>query len=588
MARGKIYTGITLEDDLLKIARIRVNGKKVTLVNLDQVRLVEKLQRAEVKAEVNEQVFDDMDMDMDLDIDDAIDETIFGIDDALDEGTSEDIDDLGVDLGLESPDDDLDLDLDFENLEEDEDMADMDMADEADVPSSNELLLYNVLSAIDPKRVDLGLGIPSGNTIYQILRDVDFNDTKSKDLQVIIEDRLEAFHGVVKSEDFYSYSIREDGSMLLASLDDEPSLIGLVNRTQDLYSGKAFISDVVPEEMVVLGLINTNYDLSPDSITGVIQFGVDQSRVLFLKGNNLWIVSPIISEGVNSKKVLNTIFSKILFQLDTGEVPNLDKIIICNNSIGDAAIEFFEDRFTDVDVSEFRFSDDLFDTEITSERSIAAYTTTIGAAWSASAVNKKEFPGISFIPKYVKDKQKIFKLQWHGFMLLLLIFLTPFAFNYFYTANVSEINSLENEIRSLNQQITELEPTVQEYNRISAEMTSIQGNLALLDTLSKGTLKWSKNLDLLNNGSDQINNIWITSISSDEEGIIELTGIATSRERIAELADLFENSTLTDVSAEEIREREVYNFRYLIRRVFEDENEYNPESTQGIQDVMGN
>jgi hypothetical protein len=38
-------------------------------------------------------------------------------------------------------------------------------------------------------------------------------------------------------------------------------------------------------------------------------------------------VSPVINEGTSDKGFLSTVFSKILFQLDTGEVPGLDKIV---------------------------------------------------------------------------------------------------------------------------------------------------------------------------------------------------------------------------------------------------------------------
>lgn len=587
MARGKIYTGITLEGEILKIARVRVEGKKLTLVNLDQARLVQRPNDADIQPQLSESVFEPEAEEMELDIDESIDESIFGIEDALDD----DADELDLEAFEDLDSGEADLGLDFDNLEEEDpgmDMGKVDMAEEADTPSSNELLLYNLFSAFDPKRVDVGLGIPSGNTIFQILKDMDFNDTKKKDLQVIIDDRVEAFHGEPKTEDLYSYQIREDGSMLLASLDTEPALVGLVNRTQDLFNGKLFVSDVVPEEMLLLGLINTNYDLSDDTITGVIKFGAEQSRVLFLKGNKLWIVSPIIMEGINSNKFLSTVFSKILFQLDTGEVPNLDKLIICNNSLGEEAIEFFEDRFSDVDVSEIKFDNDIFDSEITSERSIASYTTTIAAAWQASGISKKTFPDITFLPKYVKDRQKILKLQWHGFVLLALIFMVPFAFNYFYTANNTQINSLENEIRNMDQQITALEPTVREYNRISAEMTNIQGTLALLDTLSIGTLRWSTNFEQINEGVSDLENIWLTSVVSDEDYVITADGISSTRESIAAFADLFESATLTNVSSSIIRGKEVYSFTYVIRDVFAAPDVYNPESTKGINEIVGN
>lgn len=110
-----------------------------------------------------------------------------------------------------------------------------------------------------------------------------------------------------------------------------------------------------------------------------------------MKGDKLWLVSPIITEGVRSRKFLNTVFSKILFQLDTGEVPNLDRLIICNNSLGEEGISFFKERFPDVEVSEFEFAEELFDPQEHTLDSIAPFTTAIGTAWAATNFKKEVF-----------------------------------------------------------------------------------------------------------------------------------------------------------------------------------------------------
>ncbi|MBD3615709.1 MAG: hypothetical protein HUJ22_03980 [Gracilimonas sp.] len=576
MIQKKIYTGLVVEDDTLKVARIKVSGKKVSLLSIDKVRLVEPLkEKKAVKAGQKENVFDNVDKGGD----DDDDELIFGLED------DDDDDEIG-ELDLENFEDDLD-DLDFDDLDSGggDEIVDTDMVNESETPSSNELLLYNLLSSSDPKRVDLGISVPAGQAIFQILKDVDFSDTKKKDLKVIVDDRLESLHGVSKSDDFYSYSVRDDGALLLTSIDDEPQLLTLLNRTDELYSGKLFIHDILPDELLLLGLIRANYDLDENSITGVVQFGESKSRVLFLRGNQLWIVSPIIVEDIKNQRFLNTVFSKILFQLDTGEVPNLDRLIICNNSLGDEAVEFFEERFQDVDVAEFNFSDDLFESENVNESSIPAFTTAIGAAWAASGFKSDVFPKISFLPSYVTDRQKIFKLQWHGFLLLLFILLTPIVANHFYTQYASEIDRLNSDVSTLNAQIRSLEPTVQRYNEVSAELSQIQAQLTLLGELNQGTLRWSTNLDLLNRGFNDVNSVWITSMSPAQGQNMELNGYAMYRNRIPQLADIFDNATLLNVRSNDIREEEVYQFEYVVKDFFEDENIYTPESVQGIREL---
>ncbi|SMO35469.1 hypothetical protein [Gracilimonas mengyeensis] len=573
MISGKTYTGLVVDGDALKVAMVKVTGKKLTLVGIDKVRLVENLKEEGMPATIDEDggIFDS--------VDDPVDSSeIFGFE------TEEEVEDADDELKLEEVDDDID-DLGFDDLEDSDQIVDSDMVDETETPASNELLLYNLFSLIDAKRINLGLSIPAGQTIFQILKDSNFSKTKRKDLEVIVNDRLEALHGVPKAEDYYSYSVADDGTLLLTSIDEEPGILNLVNNTLEIYRGKLFVEDVVPDEVALVGLVRANYELEETTITGVIQFGEKKTRIIFMKGEQLWIVSPIITEGIKDQRFLSTVFSKILFQLDTGEVPNLDRLILCNNSLGEKAVTFFEDRFQDVEITEFEFSDEIFDAEGINKSSLPAFTTAIGAAWAASGFQHNKFPDISFLPDYVQERQKIFKLQWHGILLLLLILLTPIVSNHFYTQNAAEINRLETDISQLNAQIESLEPTVQEYNRISSELEQIQAQLQLLSELSQGTLRWSTNLDLINNGVDDVNMVWLTSMNQSDGGV-EINGIATRRSAIADVAEIFDRATLLNVSTSEIREQDVYNFRYQIQDFFDTEDIYTPEAVQGIEDLI--
>ncbi|HKK24926.1 MAG TPA: hypothetical protein VJ941_04825, partial [Gracilimonas sp.] len=259
----------------------------------------------------------------------------------------------------------------------------------------------------------------------------------------------------------------------------------------------------------------------------------------------------------------------------------------CNNSLGDTAIEFFEERFQDVDVSEFNFQEDFIDTENISESSISSFTTAIGAAWAATGYESKNLPDISFLPKYVDDRQKIFKLQWHGFLLLFLILITPIIANHFYTQNAAEIDRLNGNISTLDAQIRALESTVQRSNEITNELNQIQSKLALLSELNQGTLRWSTNLDQLNSGVRNVNSLWITAMRQNQNNSVELAGVARSRDRIPMLADIFDNATLLNVSTNVIRSEEVFEFRYVVGSFFDDENIYTPESVQGIQEIIG-
>ncbi len=566
MLGNKEYIGLTVDEAVIQIARIRVEGKQIKLKKLDRFSLIEKLRSNAQREKMETSEVSAFEMDEDAD-------SIFGLEE--DEEEDEDIESS------------LEDELDFDALGEEEPQDDfsMDMVDETETPQSNEILLYNILTGFDSDNLNLGLNIPAGDAIFQVIQDTDFNEVKRKDLIEDLEDKLESIYGMRKSTDNYSYEIRENGSLLLGSVDEESITLQLVNRAGELYSGKLTIDEIMPDEMILVGLVRANYNLEPEEITGVIQFGAETSRIIFMKGEEVWQVSPVINEGTKKKSFLNTIFSKLLFQLDTGEVPNLDRILLANNTIGRDAVDFFRDNFPDISVENFTFRHDLLDTGELDPNSVDSFTTTIGAAWVASGFDKQHFPDISLIPAYIADRQKFFKLEWHGVILLFLIFLTPITFNYFYNQNVQQISELENNLTHINAEINQVNPLVERTNELSSDLSALSEKLVLVDTLSNGSREWSAKMGILNSAIQQTPNTWITSMSQSDNGTF-IEGYTLYRNRIPSMVEEFYDATLLNVTNQEVREQTVYQFSILIKRFVRSDSIYSPPTPEGIQELI--
>lgn len=570
MLGEKEFTGIVLDNDLLRVARLKVQGKKLHLVKLDKYSLAEPIKET---VREPEHAFDTAGGS---ETEDEDSDSIFGLDDDDLEGALEDT----------TEDDDLSFD-DFEDEpSEENDAMSLDMVEETDQAQTNEIVLHNILTSLDTKKARIGVNIPAGETIFQVLRDTDFNQVKRKDLIQNLEEKLESIYGVQKTSDNYAYEVREDGSVLLASLEDEPPLLRIFDRTRDIYSGKLQIEEVFPDEVILSGLVRANYEMPEDEITGILQFGETRCRIVFLKGKEILQVSPIINEGTQSRNFLNTIFSKILFQLDSGEVPNLNRLIIANNTQGGSAIDFFKKNFPDIKVGEFRFDEDKFDPGDQDRESVRAFTTAIGMAWAAAGVDKA-FPPLSLIPDYVIDQQKIFSLHWHGVLLLVLIFVAPLTFNYFYQNNVIQIENLHDSIAQTNSQLEQIAPTVADVEELEVELAEIQEDLVLLDTLSQGSREWSAKLSMVNEGIQNIRGVWFTNLNNDGD-VVRLEGYSLYRARIPRVVDVFDNATLLDVQIDEIRDREVFRFVMEVSDFASDEDIYSPPRPDELDEFLSN
>lgn len=573
MLGSKEITGLVLDGNAIKVARIAVTGKKLRLLKLDQFSLVEAIQ---VAHEIEESsAFDEgNDFGEELDAD-----SIFGLDDE-DEAESH------ITMG----DDDGDDEISFDDLAGEPDVGDtmaLDMVEEAGGAQTNQILLFNILSGLDSKKVNLGINIPAGNAIFQIIRDTDFNEVKKKDLIVDLEGKLESIYGVSKSKDNYAYEVRDDGSLILASVDSESPLLHLLNQALELYNGKAIVEEVFPDEVILSGLVRANYDFAEHEITAVIQFGSQRCRIVFMRGNDILQVSPLINEGTQDNNFLNTVFSKILFQLDTGEVSNLDRIIIANNTLGEEATSFFKKNFSDIPVSNFQFDDSKINTQGVDQSIVRSFTTAIGMAWGASGVDKKIFPELSLLPEYVIDRQKTFRLQWHGVLMLLLIFASPITFNYYYQQNVSYIDELSSDIEQTTNQIAQIQPVVESTNQLTEDLELLREKLVLLGELSEGSKEWSIKLNILNEGLNKIKNTWLTSLSPTQAGMY-IDGYTLYRNRIPRVVNIFSDATLLNVSIQEEREKEIYKFSISIKEFTDDKSVYSPAVPEELEEVIGN
>lgn len=561
MFGDKEFIGLSLEGDYIKLAHVKRDGNRLVLLNLDRVTLQSEVNTEKVSEASDEPEEESLDAD-----------SIFGIEgEEPKEEDSETIDAEELE-GLEDIDED--------------DLMSFDMQEQEETVRTNEMLLHDLLDHIGNKRLQYALNVPIGNTIFQILKEQDYKELKKKDLKALLESRLESIYGESKSEDHYAYEFRNDGAIVLASNDGESPMPELVNSTQEIFEDKYHIADVLPDEVVMVGLIRSNYVLVEDEITAVLEFGPEQSRIVFMKGDQIWHVAPMIQEGTNSKNFLSTLFSKLLFQLDAGEVPNLDRIILANNSMGETAVEFFKENFQNLKVDDFNFHPDLFDHQELNIESVRSFTTAIGLAWAASGLEREKFPDLTFLPEYVSERQKVFKLQWHGVLLLLMIGLAPLTFNYFYQSNVQKITTLDSQVRQTEARINSIQPTVESVNSYSQKLSQIQEKMVMLDSLTSNTRKWTKTISMIDDGFKRISNCWLISLRSTKSGL-QIQGYSLYRNRIPQITDLFYDATLDNVTTEEMRDLEVYRFSITVRKIVEDPSEFSTPMSNAINQLFG-
>lgn len=548
----KEFIGLTYENDRIRMARIRVVKGGLMLMEVDTLDMPLPIE------EVKEGSTDDLDFSEDY-------SDIFEIESPeSSESEAFDVESLSEETG--------------EEIDEDFDMTQEPL--EAESATENEKLLAEYLTQFNGKKIRVGLHIPFGKTTFQYLKNTDPGSMKRSEREDFFHQKLEPIQGEGDvNPDDYAWKMVNETDCLLAYSPHEMDFINLVELAETYHDGKILIHERLPDESLWAGLARANYRLGEDEITGLVAMGRTTSRVVFMKGDEILNVLPIITEGENSDDILNTVFSKILFEIDKGELPKINRLLLVKSArTSERAKAYFQQQFEEVEVDYLKLDPEKVsyaDEILNSPEYLQPYLTAIGAAWAASGVESKAFSDFSVVPEYIREKLRVLKLEWHGILILVLIALTPLFLNTLYQQRSSELESLQREIVTLENQIEDLRPTATMTQDLLSDITSIQAETDRILTLSAYSQQWSQTIDLLNEGVFDISTVWLSTLNTaDGDSNLVFSGQSLTRDDIPEFAYLFNNGHILNVTESEIRGETVFNFSVRVNNILQDLEEF--------------
>jgi len=331
---------------------------------------------------------------------------------------------------------------------------------------------------------------------------------------------------------------------------------------------KQFIGHRLPPiaftESIEISLINQAIDYHPpqdDVFTLILHVGDEYSRFIFLKGQEIFHISQIIGDGADSPNLQNTLYSRLLLELDTLELQKLEQIILTGQTYNAPIKEYFTDNLSyEVSIKPAHFDDlDISAIEPALKDRLGPYTVSIGTALRALTPRTKERYQIDLTPTRIKESQKRLSITAAGWVMLVLI---PFIviFTLFYIKQIGfEINQLKSQIyakRLQNEQHIELEASIE---KALVTLSGMEKSTAIIDSLTVDTETWSRFIKKLMYLSGKIGQIWFTDITKEKDHVI-LRGYAVYRNRISQLIKMLGVGELRTVDVHEIRDKTVFRF----------------------------
>ena len=452
---------------------------------------------------------------------------------------------------------------------------------EADPDTESDMkMMAEFLRDMDSKTLELGLALPPGSTIFHPVGNINYSDRKKREINKTVEEKIRTVYEPSESEVQYAYEIQDNGRMLLVSREGGIPVIDSLESAGNLADTKLTYREILPEEASVIGLIRANYHLGENQVTAIIQAGYDSSRIIILDGEQVLSVLPLIHRGQQTGDPTQTCLSKLILELDQDNIPWLHQIIVVNGPLREHHFTFISEHLPEVLIESFRFDEDQIAINPQHQEHIRQFIPAIGVAW-ANASKESKFPVLSLIPPHIQERQKVFKLKWHGILLLLLITILPVLFNTVYQQKMETYDRLSREALNAWQQVEMAKPLVAEAEALASSIAGMNNNLEMLDTLAAGGQRWSHTLSLVSEGFRQVNSCWIDKlVTMGDELIIE--GYSRYRNRVPEIAGVFDEVEIKEITETTFRDVTLYKFILRVKRVVPDPSVYDPGSGDAL------
>lgn len=439
-------------------------------------------------------------------------------------------------------------------------------ADRGEGAEDNNAVMLGLLSQYKPSTYLLGYAIAEPSVYYHTLEsDFGLKGTKLKEK---ILDELRKVRTVQPALDAVDVFYSSDRNLVCAVREDGISLFRTIE------SIKPFLNNRVPRvplietsDIALMNLARANYGFAPDEISAIVYIGTEFTRLIFMKGSEFFHFAPVLGEGYDSINIQNTVYSRLLLEQDNLGIPRIDRVLLAGESRRIAFDEFLKEQLPEVDIQYLRTP--YLDSSLLSHETqelIPEYAVAIATAWKILDEDNPAFYPINLLPDFIREEQRAFKLGWHGYLLLSLIFFSTFYFTY-------QISLLSSELSSRQDILVQKQVQLEENLRLRTQISSLNEQvdryrlaLSVYDSVTPGYDKWSQMIEKLSHSTENINSLWLTDLSLNAEGNLMITGFSIYRSRIPKIARLHENVRLNKVLQAEIREKTVYNYELMVPR----------------------
>ncbi|MEO8398226.1 MAG: hypothetical protein ABI550_00270 [Ignavibacteriaceae bacterium] len=385
---------------------------------------------------------------------------------------------------------------------------------------------------------------------------------KSKNIIKDIVSDIRETKNLSIDEENIDYIELTDNSLLAAFLSGDVPCLQLISSIAR-FNGKRYykIPTIKSAEISLAYYVAKRKKFFPDDNSLVVYIGKEYSKLVFLHGRKLKHIGSTLDIGTVNLHTYDVYFSKILLEMENGGISSLDNIVVCGEDDSENLVLSFYGTFPESNVSRLEFDDVNFSSldEETKEK-ISSYSVPIAIATDYYDELAEEHKGITLLPKYVKEEQKFLQFSWHGYVILLLLFVTAFYFTQQILSNKKELNNLDSQITQRTILLRQNQEILNQIGDLEGKISGFDQTQAILDSISTGAEVWTNVMRNFSNFFSTRKDIWLTRVAKEQEDIVSLEGYSLEKNVLTDFAYSIESAQLKSILFEELRDKNIYKF----------------------------
>jgi hypothetical protein len=407
-------------------------------------------------------------------------------------------------------------------------------------------ILYRLLEKYTQKKIKIAFNLPLSMVTYQR---PDIAATRiagaDKDAESSIAQEIVTAH---------------DGTQLIMSYEKLPPTMTLMREVNDFLRGNLFLALMDSTEVALANLARRSVEFEANKVTAIVYIEEDFTRLIFLRGKDLFHVSSIIHENTASPDILEVIYRKLIYEQDEAEIPEISSILLAGKCSRINAADFFATHFETAKV-QYLSSSLAANSPATGAQAglFSEFAVPIALAWKTLEPKSPFFIPTNLLPQDVLDQQQVLKLNYHGYILLALTGLLTFFFTWQILNLSGSIRETRKKNTQLEMQIANNQETVDRVFLLDNQCQRLKKSISLADSLSRGHNELLVFLQKLNGSLGRVGNIWVDEIVTNSDGFT-MRGSSMSRESIPLLAEKLGNASLRQMTRVESEKQKAFSF----------------------------